>query len=58
MLSYDSHEHDENVWQYKSRFSLIVEETLASIQALPWLGKKRICLKISGKLHNDVLRYW
>lgn len=35
MLSYDSQEHDENVWQYESRFPLIVEETLASIQALP-----------------------
>ena len=47
----------ENLRQYKSRFSLIVEQIWLSLGALNWLEKLRIYLQISNELHNDILRY-
>ena len=40
----------KNLWQYKSRFSLIIEQILA-------IEKLRICLQISNLFHNNVLYY-
>ena len=44
----------EKSWQCNIRFSLIVEQILASCryspQALIWLGKLRMCLQISNEL--------
>ena len=37
----------ENSRQYESRFFLLVEQILASLQALTWLEKLRTCLQIS-----------
>ena len=39
----------ENLQQYKSTFSLIVEQ----IWALNWLEKLRIFLQITSEFHND-----
>ena len=47
----------ENLRQYKSRFSLIVEQIWLSLGSLNWLEKLRIYLQISNELHNDILRY-
>ena len=47
----------ENLLQYKSKFSLIVEQMLTLLRALTWLEKLRICLQMSNELHNDDLHY-
>ena len=47
----------ENLRQYKSSFSLIVEQILALLRALTLIGKFRNCLQISNELHNDVIHY-
>ena len=39
--------------QYKSRFCLIIEQVMASLWALIWLGKLRMCLQVSNELHGD-----
>ena len=50
----------EKLWQYKSKFSLDVEQILAfasSMLLLAWSEKLRICLQILKELYNNVLRY-
>ena len=47
----------ENLLQYRSKFSLIVEQMLTLLRALTLLEKLRICLQMSNELHNDVLHY-
>ena len=47
----------ENLQQYKSRFSLTVEQILGSLRVVTGLEKSRIYLQISNELHNDVLGY-
>ena len=40
--------------QYKSRFSLIVEQILAFTWSNNFVREVKICLQISHELHNDV----
>ena len=47
----------ENLQQFKIRFSLILEQILAFVQALTWLEKEKISLKISNRLRDDILSY-
>ena len=46
----------ENLRQYKSKFSLIVEQILVFALSTN-LGKLRICLRISNEWYNNVLHY-
>ena len=47
----------ENFRQYKSRFSLIVEQILAFTLSTNLDKEVKISLEISNELHNNALRY-
>ena len=47
----------ENLQQYKSRFSLIVEQILAFISSTNLAREIKNLSPISNELHNDVLHY-
>ena len=47
----------ENLQQYKSRFSLIVEQKLIFAWSANLVREGNICLQISNKLYYDILRY-
>ena len=49
--------NSENLRQYKSKFSLILEQILTFPSSTNFLEKLRLCLQTSNKLHNDALRY-
>ena len=47
----------DNLRQYKIRFSLIAEQILAFASLPKMLREVKICLQISSKLRDNVLRY-